>query len=210
MSAMLDRAFEFILEHYIEPVEEGTAEIVKELVRILQDTEYAFVGGLAVSLYYSGARPVSPGDIDIKVPQDEVSKVVELITKNGWKLLRRNQFMDGAWYVFRKGAQNLDLGIAQKPWELEGIKKAKSFVYRGIRIKVLPPEYLIVTKLFAGRGKDFGDVVYLLKSGNVDIRKARALVKKFIPQYLDDFETMREYAKTFDDDEIRRIFEGGL
>ncbi|RMD46273.1 MAG: hypothetical protein D6834_02730, partial [Aquificota bacterium] len=172
-----------------------------------QDFKYAIVGGAAVSVWYNGARAVSPEDFDIKILPSEEKKLVKTLTDNGFRLKRKNAFMDSVWLVFEKDRQGFDVGIAEKEWDIIGIKKAKKLTYKGFPVRVIPIEYLIISKLFAGRTKDYRDVALLLKSGKVDFELIRKIVKRFIPSELDELENLITYAKEFDTKDLNKLFE---
>jgi len=200
----LSSTFEYIIENYIE---EDKRQALKEFLSIIQDFKYAIVGGAAVSLWYNGARAVSPEDFDIKILKSEEAKLVKTLTDNGFRLKRKNAFMDSVWLVFEKDGQGFDIGIAEKEWDIIGIKKAKRFNYKGYSVRVIPVEYLIVSKLFAGRTKDYKDVALLLKSGKVDFELIRKTVKKFLPSELDELNNLINYAKQFDTKDLNKLFE---
>ena len=50
-------------------------------------------------------------------------------------------------------------------------------VYKGLRIKVLSPEYLIILKLFAGSEQDFIDCAHLWNE-RIDKRLVRKIAKE--------------------------------
>ncbi len=200
----LSSTLDYIIENYIE---EGKRKTVKEFLSIIQNFKYAVVGGAAVSLWYNGARAVSPEDFDIKILPSEEIKLVKALTDNGFRLKRKNAFMDSVWLVFEKDGQGFDVGIAEKEWDITGIKKAKKFNYHGFTVRAIPIEYLIISKLFAGRSKDYKDVALLLKSGKVDFDTIRKFVKKYLPGELSELENLITYAKQFDTKDLNKLFE---
>ena len=193
-----------ILESYVP--EEVKRETIVLLLQILERIPYAVVGGFAVSFYYKGARPVSPDDFDVKVLPENLEDVFDSLKLRGFVLKRKNFFLDSTWYVFERAGQGVDIGVAKKPWDVEGIKRAKEVLFKGIRVRMFPPEYLIVSKLYAGRPKDLLDIAYIVKGGKADIDKARKLVRKFLPSDLEDFESIVLYAQRFDDAKLKEIF----
>ncbi len=193
-----------ILENYIE---EGIKrESVIAALRALQDFNYAVVGGFAVSFYYKGARKVTPDDFDVKVLESDLDSLIRALRAQGFELKRKNLFMDALWYIFQKGGQGIDVGVAKKPWDVEGIKKAREVLFKGFRVKVMPSEYVAVSKLYAGRPKDMMDIAYMVRGGGLDTNKAKRLVKKFLPSELDDFEAIVEYADRFSEEELKKLF----
>ncbi len=200
----LSSTLDYIIENYIE---EDKRETVKEFLSLIQDFKYAIVGGAAVSLWYSGARAVSPEDFDIKILPREQQKLVKTLVENGFTLKKKTPFRDATWLVFEKNGQGFDVGIPDKEWDIVGIKKAKKFLYQGFTVRVMPVEYLIVSKLYAGRSKDYKDVAFLLKSGKVDFNTIRAIVKRYLPSELQELENLVLYAKQFDTKDLSELFE---
>lgn len=57
-------------------------------------------------------------------------------------------------------------------------------VIEGVPVPVVLPEYLAAMKMVAGRsGKDDADLEYLIRSGVVDLEKARGVIKRFLGAY---------------------------
>ncbi len=205
MSVSPQEIIEKILKSYVAG--EDKRETIVLALKTLEEFPYAIVGGFAVSFYYKGARPVSPDDFDVKINPDSTVKMLEALKNKGFLLRRENLFMDSKWYVFERAGQGIDVGVAKKPWDVEGIEKANIVVFKGTRFKILPPEYLLVSKLYAGRPKDMLDVAYLIKSGEVNIEKAKRLVRKFLgTSDLEDLESLLVYAQTFDNTQLKQVF----
>lgn len=53
----------------------------------------------------------------------------------------------------------------------------------GVPIPVASPEYLAAMKLIAGRDKDELDLITLLQSGELDVPKARSVIKRLLGAY---------------------------
>ena len=196
---------EKILKSYVAG--EDKRETIVLALKTLEEFPYAIVGGFAVSFYYKGARPVSPDDFDVKINPDSTVKMLEALKNKGFLLRRENLFMDSKWYVFERAGQGIDVGVAKKPWDVEGIKEANIVVFKGVRFKIFPPEYLLVSKLYAGRPKDMLDVAYLIKGRKVNIERTYQLIRKFLSSSdLEDFESVLMYAQSFDDVKLKQIF----
>lgn len=200
----LSTTLDYIIENYIK---EDKRKTVKEFLAIIQDFKYAIVGGAAVSLWYNGARAVSPEDFDIKILPSEEQKLTKILIEKGFKFKKKTPFRDATWLVFEKDGQGFDIGIPDKEWDIIGIKKAKKFNYQGFTVRVIPIEYLIVSKLYAGRSKDYKDVAFLLKSGKVDFNTVRAIVKRYLPEEMQELENLILYAKQFDTKDLNKLFE---
>jgi hypothetical protein len=158
-------------------------------------------------MWYNGAREVSLEDFNIKILPSEERQLVKTLTDNGFRLKRKKAFMNSVWFVFEKDRQWFDVEIAEKQWDIIAIKNAKKFNYKNITVKIVPVEYLIVSKLSEGRTKDYKDVKFLLKSGKVDFELIRKTVKRFIPSELDELENLITYAKQFDTKDLNKLFE---
>lgn len=62
--------------------------------------------------------------------------------------------------------------------------------FEGVPVPVASPEYLAAMKLLAGRDKDNLDLLTLLQSGEVDLPKARRIIKRLLGAYAaKDFDT---------------------
>lgn len=53
----------------------------------------------------------------------------------------------------------------------------------GVPIDVVSPEYLAAMKMIAGRDRDDLDLIFLLQSGEVDVGKARRIIKRLLGAY---------------------------
>ena len=66
----------------------------------------------------------------------------------------------------------------------------------GVPVPVASPEYLVLMKMVARRKKDALDLDMLLESGNVDVAKARRLIKRLLGAFaVDDFDTTLQMAE---------------
>ena len=62
--------------------------------------------------------------------------------------------------------------------KLYAVSLARSSKLKGFRI--ITPDYLAAMKLASGRAKDLEDLVFLLKEGVVDVKKAGKIVYEFV------------------------------
>lgn len=62
-------------------------------------------------------------------------------------------------------------------------------------IPTIGAEVLIYLKMVAGRARDQGDVVELLKRGKVDVAKARAILRRRRPDLVEDFDAFVQQAE---------------
>ena len=52
-----------------------------------------------------------------------------------------------------------------------------------VPVPVASPEYLVAMKMIAGRDKDNLDLITLLQSGEVDLPRARCMIKRLLGAY---------------------------
>lgn len=65
----------------------------------------------------------------------------------------------------------------------------------GVALPVASPEYLAAMKMIAGRDRDDLDLIALIQSGEVDIPKARRMIKRLLGAYAaQDFDARVEEA----------------
>lgn len=79
-------------------------------------------------------------------------------------------------------------------WTEEAIRTAPIETVLGVQTRVLLPEYLVLYKLLAARDRDHADIEALLTLKGVT-RKARKLVERFMPEEMDEFESLATLAE---------------
>jgi len=142
-----------------------------ELVAVTNDLEswlrafsvpHAFIGGFAVA-FLGRARVTHDIDAVIDADLDDLERFVEEGKRFGFRLL----FPDGidfARHTFvlqmrhEGSAIQTDLSFAFTSFEHEAIDRAVLQEAFGAQFPLVPPEHLVVFKIFAGRPKDIGDV----------------------------------------------------
>lgn len=134
---------------------------------------FALSGGVAVSFYVS-YRTTFDIDFVIDVSPEDMHKIYEWLKFNGYRVK-----MD-------REVPMISVEIEKVPVELlpakgflkEGIKRAKEVVLKNIRIPLLRPEYLIISKLERGEEQDLLDVEVLKREATVSEKALKKLKKK--------------------------------
>ncbi len=144
--------------------------------KALAPIDWALIGGLAV-IHWINVRPTY--DLDILCIPEDLEKI-----KNNFVKRTPNQF----GFSTEVEGVNVDFIDASKfSYADEAIRNAVTSTELGQAIKVVKPEYLILFKLDSMREKDHQDAYRLLTLSGVP-DKARALVKRLLPHYIDDLE----------------------
>ncbi len=201
--------FDYILYTYIP---ETNRTVIEEVVSLLERFDYMLIGGWAVSFYSEGKRKPTEDDIDIRVRAEDIKRLEKVFTERGFRVCRHafDPASRSKWLMLEKEGQKVDVGYAEKPWEIEALSDKVHVFYHGrlgISLKVSSPEYMIVSKLHAGRDKDFFDLLFLIKSPYMQVDRAKALVKKHLTSLdLEDFKSMLLYAGGLSEEEVRRLY----
>ncbi|MEZ0360923.1 MAG: DUF6036 family nucleotidyltransferase [Hydrogenobacter sp.] len=196
---------ESLFERFLQECKEREAEVIKEALYVIESYKGMLVGGWAIALYSKGIRKPTPQDIDFKVLSSQVKPLTEELKGHGFRLLRSN-----GWLIFEKDGQHVDIGLVESGWEKKALKSSLVFELSRLKVKlrVIAPEYLVVSKLFAGRGKDYLDVTFLIKSGSLNLEKAKELINKnmYLLDYLEEFKSLVLLAENLREDKIRLLF----
>lgn len=137
---------------------------------------HVLVGGIAVGAY---ARNRTTEDVDVLIRREDVAKLPK-----GEAL----GLIEG--FSVKVDGLPVDFIVATKPYLKQAV--GNPTVIDGIPL--LSPEALVAMKLQAGRTKDMADVVEILKSGKVDVQKARDFLKKSCKDCLEDFDAYSQIA----------------
>jgi len=73
----------------------------------------------------------------------------------------------------------VDLSLAQQPFELEALHRAKTVNFAGVRIRIPSRTALVIYKMIAGRPQDLSDAAALIAGGAVDESKVEAQLREF-------------------------------
>ncbi|MEK7314304.1 MAG: nucleotidyl transferase AbiEii/AbiGii toxin family protein [Deltaproteobacteria bacterium] len=161
----------------------------KEAVKVLKEAkrrryieDFVLTGALALSAL---TQPRATRDMDfiVLMEKEKIPFFVEWL-----KLVKKYNFTKHHIGRPKDRIKNLieipfgntwaDLIVAFHEIEKEAVAAALEVsVYKGLRIKVLSPEYLIILKLFAGSEQDFIDCAHLWNE-RIDKRLVRKIAKE--------------------------------
>lgn len=139
-------------------------------------------------------------DVTIALPPERVCPLVKVLIAKGF--MSRVDDLDAFFarsrvvpLVHRKTKMPLDLVVARDALELAFIDRARIVDVGGLKVPVITPEDLVVTKLFAGRPRDFEDVRSVLGAlaGTIDLRYVRSLLGQ-----IDEAENRAELIPTLE------------
>lgn len=144
--------------------------------------DYALIGGLALSAF---AIPRATKDIDILVvmKEEEVTPFYKWLKYiKGYPLTKhyRGKKVDYIKHLIEVpiGSTWADILVAPGRFEERAVKESVSIrVFNRIKIKVVPPEYLLILKLISGSDQDYIDCAQLWKV-KIDKKKVRELAKE--------------------------------
>ena len=150
---------------------EEISEALTELAKLakLEGVRVALIGGIALQRYGS----------------DRFTADVDLVAEaplRGLRTVRKLSF-GGVAQVTSKRVP-VDMVVREDDFRSvyeEALDKAAK--PRDLAVALVAPEYLVAMKMVAGRDKDMLDLSALLVSGHVDVKKARALVKRHLGAY---------------------------
>ncbi len=158
-------------------------EIIEKIFPVLEDLDYAIIGGGAVSFYSKLARTISPNDFDLVVMPTNKEMLIHNLIDQGLTFEKEHMFMGNYWLVFNYLDQDIDVAIAFDSLMVWGIKNAEVFDYYGTLVKFINKNDLICNKLIGGRNKDYRDITYLLKDmSQEDFSYLKKVVRKFVPE----------------------------
>jgi len=159
------------------------ASVLKKVVDKLGD-KVVLAGGLAV-IHWVDIRKTM--DLDFAVLGSDLEEIKK--TFPGGKTL-------DLIYTVKIDGADVDFLIpnAGMPWTEDAIKSSQKEPVLGVEVKVLPPEFLILYKFYAGRDRDMSDIEGLLTLPKVS-QKARKLVERYMPNELEDFDSLALVAE---------------
>lgn len=164
------------------PLAPEILELLEDLATALSRRRWYVFGAQAASVY---GRPRLSADVDVTVAlgDEDSSRLVADLAEAGFALrvadeggfLARTRVLP---FVHAETGIPLDVVLAGPGFEEQFLQRAQSVDVLGTHVPFISPEDLIVTKLLAGRGKDFDDVVGVLreKASVLDLSHVRSLL----------------------------------
>ena len=159
---------------------------VAAFTSILGNIPYAICGGQAVALHGS---PRMTQDIDLLVAPANLAAARLAMEKAGGQA--SNPLSIGGLAMKVNGIE-VDLIALDTPWATDAIQTAKA----SPQGRVVAKPYLVLMKLWASRGyQEDADMMAMLKDMPAnEWNQTLALVKKHLPNDVDDIKNLREYS----------------
>lgn len=151
-------------------------ETANEMEKLGIIGKYAIAGSVAV-IYY--AEPIDTEDLDLFfLHQAGVSEIFSMEPIYDYFRKRSLEISD---FTVMIGGVRVQFVPSTGPLSDEAIETSRSVSLFGAATRVIGPEYLIVLKLTAGRGKDLTHIMHLLEttSEKIDYDLLEQLVSRF-------------------------------
>jgi hypothetical protein len=170
---------------------------VEDVLSQLEGLDYAICGGVAVAYWVTGRKPTSR-ELDLLIREEDLEEARDRLREIGCYVGGYGG-IDLTAVVVNCGALKVDLIVAEKVWEQDGLDVAVSVG----DVRVLRPEFLVMMKLESAREKDVEDIILLL--GKVNFEKLRKMVKSYMGvHYVEELEALKEIS-----DRIGQRFSAG-
>ena len=166
-----------VLERPVPPAK------VRETLRALVGVGYALIGGHAVTIH---GHPRTTEDIDLLARPEDVGRISEMLGG-----MRARPLAIGGLSIKVRGIP-VDIVAPRQPWVAGAVDSAIRTRYG----KVISKPYLVLTKLWAGRGEqDDTDILYVLRAMNArEKEQTRTLILHYLPNEAEDLESMLALA----------------
>lgn len=165
-----------------------------DLNAIFVGVRFVVVGGTATSLYMPQRMT---RNVDILVAAVDAATAEQALVKVG---------------ATSEGPLNIDnpLQIKGSSWKLpdgsyvDVLSSARPWVQKALAnpnvdaagLPIIPLPYLVLMKLASSRGVDLGDLSRMLGGAEEDsVHEVRAVVRKFLPDALEDLDSLRELGR---------------
>jgi len=139
--------------------------------------DYALMGGMALQVW-GRIRVTKDIDIVISITDEKKEELLSILRKPPFKIRNAFKKIGDAILIFSTFEDkesgfpiNIDIFIAQTPFQKETLKRALEIEVLGRRLKVIRVEDLILYKLLSARPIDRVDAEVLIKENIKDIDK---------------------------------------
>jgi hypothetical protein len=137
-----------------------------------------YVFGAQAVVAYGSPRLTADVDVTAMLPLERVDEALASFARVGLEpripldaaFVRRTRVVP---LVHRASRLGVDLVLAGRGLEERFLAGAREMDLAGVRVRVIGPEDLIVSKVLAGRGKDHDDVVGVLRAQGAALDLAR-------------------------------------
>ncbi|HDQ73580.1 MAG TPA: hypothetical protein ENN19_16005 [Chloroflexi bacterium] len=154
-----------------------------DLRPILKGIPWAIVGGVATRAYMPER---ATNDLDILIHRQDSDKVWERLEAAGY---RRVSTLSIPGFLARspEGVE-LDVILGDYPWMDEALAHPRKDP-AGYPVLDLP--FLVLMKMAASRGQDFGDLTRMLGlASKEELERVREVVSRYVPDEIDDLESL--------------------
>lgn len=156
---------------------------VPKVETALQGIDHCLIGGLAVA-HYVHIRQTQ--DLDFIVATRDFNTVLTRFP--GGK-------MGNVVYSVDISGVSVDFMIPDYvSWIDDALHTANLVLVSGHHLKVVSPEYLILFKLYDLRAHDESDIIALLRDDDGLYKKTLPLVRRLMPSFVDDLQSMQDQA----------------
>ncbi len=144
-------------------------------------------------------------DVTVQVPDGRLRSLVEALAKATFvprvedveSFAARSRVIP---FFHRRTAMPLDLVIAAAGLEEQFLERAVRVDLGGVKVPILSPEDVIITKVLAGRPQDLLDVraVLDMRRGTLDLRRIRSILGQ-IDEALGDLDVAASFESLFNE-----------
>lgn len=154
-----------------------------DLRHILHDIDWVIVGGVATRAYMPERMTK---DLDILIRQQDEAAALRQLQSAGYTV--EQQLAIPGFVLASADGIEIDLLLGTQPWLEEALQKPQTDP-AGYPVLGLP--YLILMKLAASRGQDFGDITTMLGwADDAALAAVRQTIARYSPQDAADLESL--------------------
>lgn len=151
-----------------------TLKVLNRLKEKALIVDYAIGGGIATIFY---TEPLFTYDLDVFIVLKLASTAKIISLDSIYDYLKSQGYSWKGEHVLVEGLP-VQFIPALSGIEKEAVEGAREVAYGGVKIKVLPAEYLIAIALKVGRRKDFDKVARLFEQAKIDKNMLGKILKK--------------------------------
>ncbi len=154
-----------------------------DLRPILKGIDWAIIGGVATRAYMPERMTK---DLDIMVHKNDGEAAVKKLEQAGYRVV--SHLAVPGYLMLSPDGVELDVIFGSYPWLKEALGHP-AYDPAGYPVVKLP--YLIILKMAVQRARDLGDLGTMLGwASDGDLDEVRAVVKRYVPEDLEDLESL--------------------
>jgi len=186
--------------NYLVNINEALKEFVnetqaKQVLELIANTftkgNYLIIGGFALRIYDKNARPLTP-DIDLLISMKAGKELDNFLKETS--LVDKHYIHNAEWVIVKAKDIDVDIKVESTDYEREALRFPNVINYENVELAVIKPEYLALMKLDSLREKDEQDLITIFTWKNFDFDKFEILVRKYLPDKLEDFKQLKTIA----------------